>query len=35
MTVPPRVLVVVGIVAFTFAVVRNLPFVPYLRSGLG
>jgi Protein of unknown function (DUF2752) len=33
-TVPPRALLVLGIVAVAFAVVRNLPFVPYLRSGL-
>jgi hypothetical protein len=33
-TLPPRVLLGLGILAFAFAVVRNLPFVPYLRSGL-
>lgn len=31
----PKVLIGLGIVAVIFGIVRNLPFVPYLQSGLG
>jgi len=31
--VHPRVLVALAVIALVFGIVRNLPFVPYLRSG--
>jgi hypothetical protein len=34
-SVPSRVIVTVLVLAAIFGIVRNLPFVPYLRSGLG
>ena len=33
--IPARALYVIYGVGIAFAIVRNLPFVPYLRSGLG
>jgi Protein of unknown function (DUF2752) len=34
-SVPPRLLYAIYAVGILFAVVRNLPFVPFLRSGIG
>lgn len=34
-TVPPRLLYSIYALGILFAVVRNLPFVPFLRSGIG
>jgi hypothetical protein len=34
-TVPSRVVIAVLVLAVIFGIARNLPFVPYLRSGLG
>jgi Protein of unknown function (DUF2752) len=33
--IPPRLLYAVYALGILFAVVRNLPFVPFLRSGIG